>query len=578
MQSVQKLTVFGIALCLGLALKPSMHSQEKVASAGVSGAVISAGTGQPISGAEVQLWKQGEYTQQDGTKALVAAPFKTARTNDIGRFAFSELEAGKYWLEANASGFARNAFGQQTSNLPRQRTGKTTLFELSATQPSRDIEIRLVRLGVITGRIVDEKGRPVPKIAVVAQPISYNEDGRVVPWLGDVKDETDDRGQFRLYDLPPGRYYVLAGAAPPGGGIVTPFLTLKREHYLWTYYPGTTKEQDATVIRIQDGAEVSKTDFSLARATQFFTIRGHAIDSATGRTPTNAIQANVCLPNGSVTAGSEALADQGPANTADGTFEFPNLIPGLYTLMVMPAAGPPTGVLRSYVDVSSRDVNDLLLTNPAGVSLAGRLLMDGNALPVSAELSDIRLQLRWALPVYCAAVGAARSLTTQTPNPDGTFRIPNVMPGMYRLRVAGLPQNYYVETARWDRSDIPSDGFRFLGNPGGDIEVMLNPNGAQIDGTVQDARRVASRAQVVIVPETQSRVDLYKTAATDNTGHFVIHGVPPGRYRVFAFENLEPFAYFAPDFLKDYEKNGAEVSLSGAARLTVQLNVISAEP
>ena len=45
---------------------------------------------------------------------------------------------------------------------------------------------------------------------------------------------------------------------------------------------------------------------------------------------------------------------------------------------------------------------------------------------------------------------------------------------------------------------------------------------------------------------------LFKTAATDQDGHFTMRGLPPGPYKIFAWEELDPFAYFDPERYLSY--------------------------
>src|SRR5262249_23569311 len=71
---------------------------------------------------------------------------------------------------------------------------------------SRDsVDIALVRGGVITGRVTDDEGKPL--IGAGLQLLSVDEKGDS-QWRGDYKVdwETDDRGVYRIYGLPAGRY------------------------------------------------------------------------------------------------------------------------------------------------------------------------------------------------------------------------------------------------------------------------------------------------------------------------------------------------------------------------------------
>jgi hypothetical protein len=82
--------------------------------------------------------------------------------------------------------------------------------------------------------------------------------------------------------------------------------------------------------------------------------------------------------------------------------------------------------------------------------------------------------------------------------------------------------------------------------------------------------------QVVLVPSKRSRLDLYKTAVTDQSGRFAMTGITPGEYKLFSWEALEPFRFFDPDFLRPYESLGSSIRVNESATQSIDVNVISA--
>jgi Carboxypeptidase regulatory-like domain len=129
----------------------------------------------------------------------------------------------------------------------------------------------LPRRGVITGTVIDQSGKPLVGARVQAV-------GRRKKWLGPYyeistpsSDDSDDRGQFRLQSLPPGRYVVAVSVqtrtpAPPEGA-----------GYLRTYRSGTTSLADAQSIDVREGEEQSVS----VRVTpvRFMTVSGIAVTS-----------------------------------------------------------------------------------------------------------------------------------------------------------------------------------------------------------------------------------------------------------------------------------------------------------
>src|SRR4030095_16245835 len=112
----------------------------------------------------------------------------------------------------------------------------------------------------------------------------------------------------------------------------------------------------------------------------------------------------------------------------------------------------------------------------------------------------------------------------------------------------------------------------------GSLEVLLSPNGGQLDGTIVDYDQKPQRGiQTVLIPDRlRDRRGLYRTAATDQNGHFVIRTVAPGDYKLFAWEDLEPFAYNDPDILRKYEERGTAVKIAESSKMNVEVNVIPA--
>ncbi len=135
---------------------------------------------------------------------------KAALTDAEGRFEFRELPAGRFTLQASKSGYVNVQYGQ---TRPFE-SGKP--IELADKQGLDNADISMPRGSVIAGRIVDEFGDAIPDVSVTAMRQSWqNGRRRLVPSPGRVA-QTNDLGQFRLYGLPPGDYYVSASLRSGG--------------------------------------------------------------------------------------------------------------------------------------------------------------------------------------------------------------------------------------------------------------------------------------------------------------------------------------------------------------------------
>src|SRR5262249_13619370 len=110
----------------------------------------------------------------------------------------------------------------------------------------------------------------------------------------------------------------------------------------------------------------------------------------------------------------------------------------------------------------------------------------------------------------------------------------------------------------------------------GALEIVLSQNPGQVDGVVVGADlKPVSGVQAVLVPERlQNRLDLYRTAVTNQDGRFTIRGLPPGDYRLLAWEDIEPFAYFDPEVLRQYEALGKAIRIQESSKETAEVRII----
>jgi hypothetical protein len=166
---------------------------------------------------------------------------------------------------------------------------------------------------------------------------------------------------------------------------------------------------------------------------------------------------------------------------------------------------------------------------------------------------------------------------------DGTFEMKNVPGGHYQLLVGSRTndmRDYFTKAVNLDGRDVADSGFAI--SPGMSLDVVLSANGATIQGTVADSQgKPVPYAAVVGVPsaEHRARPDLYEQDTTDEHGHFSLRGLNPGKYTVFAFEELPELqrGLRDPGFLTSYEGRGEEVELDEGARRSIALKVIPAD-
>jgi hypothetical protein len=597
--------------------------QVPVAKATIEGTVVHSSTGDPVRRAQITIVRnapapvaagqpnpaatqpqagqrgaapQGAQGQQNAAAAQTPS-IAPVFTDDQGRFQLTDLEPGTYRLFAARNGYTRMEYGQKLMNRPG------TALNITAGQIMKDVAFKLTPAGTVTGRIVDELGEPLPGLTVQILRSTYDQNGkRTLQPTSTAK--SNDLGEYRVYFVPPGRYFVsalaaapsfdalLAAAANPGGGANTNEVVAPG--YVQTYFPNTTDYTRASAIDVLPGSEVSAMNFTMVRQ-QRFHIKGHVIDVTTGMPPQVA-QLSLS-PRNSAVAQNPLDAILGAAagtganyNSADGTFDLRDVAPGSYWLQTMAVPTPPAGaaqgaagaaaaVLASMmtaiqpVEVSGADADNLTIAVGGGITIPGRIQVEGTA-PPAFGFDRIALSLNPTSGV----VTLGSVLQIARPASDGAFSLEKVNAGEYRFAIQGLPPAMYVKSARFDQNDILASGFTVTDQSPGTLQVVVSANSGQISGNVvdKDTKPVRGIPTVLIPDRNRDRRELFKFAQTDQNGHFIMNGISPGDYKLFAWEDIEPFSYFDTDVLKQFEDNGKPVHVVETTKESYDIKLIPA--
>jgi hypothetical protein len=113
------------------------------------------------------------------------------------------------------------------------------------------------------------------------------------------------------------------------------------------------------------------------------------------------------------------------------------------------------------------------------------------------------------------------------------------------------------------------------------VEIVVSPNAGEVAGSVQnpESQQPAPGASIALIPqekERRERASGYFSASTDQYGRFAFKSVPPGEYKAYAWEDLEPGAYFDPDFMKPLADKGESVTVREKSQTSLQLKMIPA--
>jgi hypothetical protein len=518
----------------------------------ISGMVVKLDGSAPLKSARVEL-----SSVEDRTHAYAAT------TDADGRFTLKNVERGRYRLSVTRNGFVTQEYGQKIPNDPG------SILTLAPGQQVKDLLFRLIPWAIITGRIRNEDGEPLPWVQVTALREAYTDGKRKLS--PDAQETTNDLGEYRLFGLRPGRYFVSAMYSTKNQMVSgnedmeepAPVEESSAQGYVPTYYPGTPDPAKAATIAVKPGDEIPSVDIQLQRLAAY-KVRGRIYNTITHRTGKDV--SIMMLPRNNQVAGSifnfeAAVLDK------DGSFVLKDILPGSYTLLAYWFDEGKWYVAKQNIDVGNADVEGVTLTIAPGTTINGRVIWDGKP-----SLEGDELSVSPYSPEQIMDFGSAAKVS-----PNGAFTLKDISEDTYHLSVNGMSKDCYIKAIRYGMADALYDGFTAQRGTDASLEVTLSSRGARVQGTVTDADGLpVAGVWVVLVPEEAHRgqMQMYKETTTDQYGHFELRGIPPGDYKLFSWEEVENGAWQDPEFLKPFEEKGEEVKLQEGDQKTMNLTTI----
>ena len=479
----------------------------------VAGTVVNALTGEPLR------------------RAAVTIPQSAALTDAAGAFRFCNLPAGSYYANAEKPGFV--AAGSR-----------------AVLGPSReDLVLRLHPQAVVAGKVLDASGEPVQNVLVQALAIQVAEGRRKV--RVDATAATDDRGEYRLAGLAPGRYYLRAagwaGATPEPDA---------HEAFAPVYYGGASEVASAAPVTVEPGRDLGA-DFSVSLRPAY-RIRG----AIAGFSPL--LPAKIELLDGDEEPGSAPVV----LDTATGLFQLGDVAPGSYILR----ASQGEGLQRSRGELALPVGAD---TKGVVVPLAGSVVLKGIVRMAAASESAAPSAPNCAVKISPAAAwisgdGALEASTERT----GEFEIEGVLPGRYRLRMDCA--SGYVSAVHMGDTDLLESGeFPIL--PGAappPIEAVLAPDGGTVDVTAS-AEGEPGPAWVLLLPASGYE---FHTRFVHLTAKIALSGIAPGDYQAYAWTGSpEAFEYANPDARQAWAGRAVSLHVGPRDRQSVALKIAAGE-
>ena len=525
-------------------------------SATLSGRVLAGDTGAVLKRALVVLSDQDTRYR------------RTVQTDENGRYQFTDLQAGRYTVTVSKAGFIQLAYGQKHPRQP------ALPIQIDGAQQLRSVDIALPRGSVITGQVVDEDGEPMARAIVRVLRYVYRRGLRQIEPAG--TDQTDDRGQYRVFDLEPGQYFVsvtlpprprlFSGDGPRGGrggrgGVVEPgFRDPDAVGLAPTYYPGVTMLREATPLTVGLSQEVSGVSFA-AQLVRMARVSGMVFgpDGAPARgTQVFLSSANMARIPGSMLS---RRVDR------DGHFEVHNVPPGSYTVRAMSGRGRRNSgqvFASQQIAVDGQDITALTLMLQRGAEIRGRIRFDRNQ-PDWSDLERLRVTTSPLdpNPTPFGRRGAAGAGVEA----DGSFTLSDIGGGRRLIRMNRLPDDLQLKAVYVDGRDVIDAPIEFYpGQTVSSVTLVLTEQVTELTGVVHDDRGDALTAFTVIAFSTdeqrwQPQSRHIMASRPDQNGQYRLRGLPPGNYLLSAVELVEQGEWFDPRFLGNLRRQAARVTL-----------------
>ena len=419
-------------------------------------------------------------------------------------------------------------------------TGSSKVVTLTSGEAVDGIDFKLTRGGVITGRIVDADGRPLIEERINLIPV--DETGAAArqsfPRYNYQMYLTDDRGVYRLYGVPAGRYKLSAGDEP--GTIVG---LRAAGYYQKTYYPDTTDPAKASVVDLSEGGEAKDIDISLGRRSVTYTVSGRIVDADTGKPlPGITFGFGVLQKNQSQNYIAGTSSPGTPTNS-QGEFRLEGIEPGHYAVFIMNRfnfatntdSGPTVFSDPVPFDVVDGDVTNLEVKAQAGLNVSGVVVPDGiadqktlariSSLKISANVTPAQGNLRVMPESHSGSIG-----------PDGTFQIAGLRPGKVFLYLSGGGNEAKgFSITHVEHEGVPQDRGLDL-QPGANlsgVRILLAYGSAVIRGQVKFEGGTLPAENIMFVSMMRDGVPTRASAQVDSRGQFVIESLAAGTYELY---------------------------------------------
>ncbi len=529
------------------------QTPAKVATASVAGRVTI--SGKPAAGVTVVASLSASFFENK----TVA---KTT-TDEDGNYKLTGLTAGKFSVFPLAKAYVMGAGGAFKAIEQSVNVGEGEAIT--------KIDFPLVPGGVITGRITDSEGHPLiaERVNVVIKD-SKADAGPQIPMLGSARNQTDDRGAYRIYGLAPGVYTVSVGQSAASGGAVS-IMGMGGSQYLKTFYPGVTEESRATAVEIKEGLEITGVDISVSKPDPGHSVSGRVVDADSGQPVPNAYIGHSVVTDANQQTGMNFTGNQSDQN---GKFKLEGLRPGRYVVYTINAGQTANSTYSepTSFEMADADVTGIEIKIRRGATINGVVALENKSDPAAvAQLQTFTVY------AYVEQKGpGAPSYATSALATDGSFHFGGLAPGRVRMGIQAFPtppKGFSLVRTELDGLNQPEGIELTAGAQLNGVRLVFAYGTGVVRGTVTIENGPLPDGTNLSVTARSASGDsrqLSRQSGLDSRLNFVIENLPPGDYELVV-RGMNPGTEAKPGSPVEYLKQ--KVSVSNGAETNVKIVV-----
>ena len=571
---------------------PSAQVVLKLGPASILGRIVENGSTTGIANAVVTLSGQALGASSALFSNGVLGGPRRVMTDSQGQFVFRELPAGLYSISVQASGYLDAVYGPPASR-PQPQGGTLGLTLTDADKPF-NVTVPMLRLGGISGRVVDEAGEPMVGAPVTVY--AHRSEWGTKSLTTASRVNTDDRGRYHA-DVPPGDYLVALIAAtttvpaaavdgfqqaqraggptfqsymseisatgsllPRGVGarvgnflvsqfgmqnawVVPPVYVREGRWFFYpsTFHPNSASLAFALVVTVSSGEEKTGIDLNV-RPVPARRVSGRVVGPAG---PVGGIALRLVSPQVETANAIWSVSNETPQTITDGNgdFTFIGIAPGPYRLRVLRASQPAEPVLWNAdfiaVDADS-DLTDLTVRLQSGATIGGRVVIESASPLPAAALKAITIRPTPLIGSASSLMGPAGWVVR--PDDNGRFTTGQMVPGRYMIAVSALPAGWIVKTVTVGGQDAIDKPFDLTATGITDVVVTISDKSATLTGVVRNANGQPESGAAVIAFPTDSALSpppgmasrRIQSAIPLRDGRYTLRDLPAGEYFVVA--------------------------------------------